>query len=241
MNTDKITLKSQLKSRLKKNLCELENEIQLACKESGRDRSEVQLICVTKNQPLETLDALLELGYRHFGENRAQELSDKAKFFNPKFSNEIFWHFIGHLQTNKIKMILPWVAYLHSLDRLNLAQKLEAELNQRQQKLKCFIEVKTSPEKTKTGLSPNELEIMLKALSDHPHLECIGLMTMAPLTQDKPLIHQSFSILKKLQTQLIPLYPGLRSLSMGMSQDFRQAILEGATHIRVGSRIFAGI
>jgi pyridoxal phosphate enzyme (YggS family) len=237
MNTVKITLKNQLK----KNLQQLESEIQSACEEAQRSRSEVELICVTKNQSLDAIEALIDLGFVQFGENRAQELVPKAQSLQDKYPNQIKWHFIGHLQSNKIKAILPWVSVLHSLDRLSLAEKLNQELAKESRKLSCFVEIKTTTDEHKTGFLPEELNTSLVLLSRLSQLKLIGLMTMAPLTQDSSRIEHSFLTLKKHRDELSSRYPSLRLLSMGMSQDFRQAILAGATHIRIGSRIFTGI
>jgi PLP dependent protein len=196
-----------------------------ACERAKRDPGSVKLVAVSKVQPVEAIREALEAGQRAFGENYAQELREKADAVTgPE------WHFLGALQTNKVKMVVGKVALLHTCDRPSLAQ----ELNKRAAALgttqRVLVEVNLAEEPQKGGIAPRALAAFVDEIAKLPALRCEGLMCIPPAQED-PRPH--FRRLRDLRDGL-----GLRDLSMGMSADYETAIEEGATIVRVGTAIF---
>ena len=214
---------------------EVESRIQAACQRSGRQRTEVQLIVVTKNHPVELALELFDLGQRHFGENRDQEASQKAlDFASKKPGSEPRWHFIGQLQTNKVKSVIRYASSLHSLDRSSLLKELNKQLESAEISFPVFIELNLTGDENRGGVAPLELSGFAQAVLDAPHLKLIGVMAVAGLGVDP---RADFEQTIAAGQKLVALEPDARYLSMGMSQDFEVAIELGATHIRVGSAI----
>ncbi|HEY7805158.1 MAG TPA: YggS family pyridoxal phosphate-dependent enzyme [Orrella sp.] len=213
-------------------------QIEAACQQAGRDPSEVTLLPVSKTFGAPTIRAMVELGYKRFGENRLQEIAQKA----PELADcDIEWVVIGHVQTNKAKEVAKYASELQSLDRLSLAEALHKRLSALDRTLKVLVQVKTSPEDTKAGLDPSELVPFLRELAQYPSLEVQGLMTMAVLSEDESAVRGCFQLLRHCQQEARAAdLPGvtLDRLSMGMSGDMRIAIEEGSTEVRVGSAIF---
>jgi PLP dependent protein len=215
------------------NLKHIQVKIAEACEKVNRNIEDVKIIAVTKYVSIERTIEALEAGISNIGENRDEGLNAKWEVLKDK----PVWHFIGSLQTRKVKNIIDKVDYIHSLDRLSLAE----EINKRaKRKIKCFIQVNVSGEDSKHGLVPEELEGFILSLKDLKNIEVSGLMTMAPLTEDRALLHQCFRKLKQLQLdvqQMKLTYAPCSELSMGMSNDFEVAIEEGATMIRIGTAL----
>lgn len=209
-------------------------QIAEAALRAGRKPEEVILLVVTKGQPPEKIQALYEKGQRLFGENRVQEFLAKRPFLPP----DIAWHLIGPLQTNKVKMVLPHIRLLHSLDRESLLREIAKRASA---PLSCLIEVKIAQEATKHGVAPEGLFSLAEAVLAEPRLRLEGLMGIATLTQDRKQVRQEFRQLYRLFVQLQQRYPEapLTTLSMGMSGDFEIAIEEGSTLVRIGSAVFA--
>lgn len=206
------------------------------CKDCNRDPSEVKLIAVSKNFGVEKIEEAYSEGLREFGENRAQELN--LKFDN--LGNKIVWHFIGRLQKNKAKYVVKTADYIHSIDSLQLAEEVNKRAGNINKVQKVLVEVKTSVEQSKAGVE-NESNVfkISEFCSDAENLELLGLMTIAPLTDDEKLIRQSFSYLRNLRGRLNDSgFEKIKELSMGMTSDFETAIEEGATMLRIGSAIF---
>jgi pyridoxal phosphate enzyme (YggS family) len=217
------------------NLAILRQKIDETCKRSGRNSDEVKLIAVSKYFGVDSIIEAKNCGLTDFGENRAQELTLKFE----KLGNEVTWHFIGTLQTNKVKYVVNSAELIHSVDSLELVE----EINKRAEKIekiqKILLEVKTSEEETKSGLeTENEILSLVKSCSELKNIELKGLMTMAPLTDDTNIIRKSFRDLRNLKDRINNKGFNLTELSMGMTSDFEIAIAEGATMIRVGSAIF---
>lgn len=205
------------------------------------------LIAVSKFKPIEDLVALYQLGQRHFGENRVQELKEKAHYFQEKGFSDVVWHFIGHLQTNKVNTLfkIPNLSYIHSVDSYKLLEELykKEELLQGRE-VKFFLEIKTSGEEEKEGIeTEEELQAILKLIASKGNspLRFVGLMTMGKIRTDDLLgeARICFQTLKEKKLSLEKAQ-GLTSLklSMGMSQDWTVAVDEGADFVRVGSAIF---
>jgi pyridoxal phosphate enzyme (YggS family) len=205
-------------------------------KKSGREPNSVKLIAVSKTYPVENIRKVIELGQLDLGENKVQELLLKQAEIP-----EARWHLIGHLQTNKVKFIAPFIYMIHSVDSeklLNIIQK-EASVNNRS--ISVLLQIFISGEVTKTGMSADEAKKILEEASLYPNIQFCGLMGMAALTEDYQLIHSQFSGLRKLMKELTSMNGGnvsLTELSMGMSSDYAIAIAEGATMVRIGSAIF---
>ncbi len=219
-----------------KNIRDIEERITKACERSGRKREDVTLIAVSKTFPAEIVKQAYDAGLRIFGENRPQELRDKSQVL----PQDIQWHFIGHLQTNKIKYVLPVARLIHSVDSLHLAQALSEFAGKKNLTVPILLEVNTSGEQTKFGFKPDEVLRAFEHIDRLPNLQLHGLMTIGPLTDDVQRIRQSFRQLRALQNDLRKQWGEQKTaiLSMGMSGDFEIAIEEGSTHIRVGTAIF---
>jgi len=227
-----------MNSYLKDNLYSLRKEIQDIAAKCGRDYENIQIIAVSKNFPSEHIRTMYECGQKNFGENRAQEMIDKFKELEDL---DIDWHFIGRIQTNKIKYIVQIADYIHSVWRLKEIDEIQkrAELINKVQKI--FLEVNVSGEVTKAGLKPSEIEnfiINVMKTNAYPNIEIIGLMTMAPYTDDENIIRKTFHDLRQIRDKLQLKYKTIKELSMGMSNDYKIAIEEGATYLRIGTRIF---
>lgn len=211
----------------------INEKIAKACQKSNRRREDITVIAVTKYVSVERANEALELGIRNLGENRDQEFLKKYEVLG----NRAKWHFIGTLQTRKVKNIIDKVEYIHSLDRLSLAK----EINKRAEKIiSCFVQINVSGENSKRGLRPDEAISFIKQLKDYSNINVVGLMTMAPHIDDELLLRDCFRSLKRLQKEVQQLqlpYAPCTELSMGMSNDFEIAVEEGATYIRVGSAL----
>jgi len=206
----------------------IKNRIQEAEKAAQRINGNTNLIAVSKKQPNERIEKVLEQGHKLFGENKVQEAHGKWPMFRENFSN-VKLHLIGPLQSNKVKQAVELFDAIHTLDRLKLAQKLSNEIQTQGKAPEIFIQINTGEEKQKSGIHPNEAD---QFISDCISLDLPikGLMVIPPINEE-PSLH--FGLLRKIAHR-----NGLTGLSMGMSNDFESAIAMGATHIRVGSAIF---
>lgn len=218
------------------NYLEVERRVQEACRRSGRDRSEVTLIAVSKTKPVEMIRELMEIGVQDFGENKVQELCAKTE----EIREPLRWHLIGHLQRNKVKYLMDRpVALIHSVDSLRLAQEIEKEADKHGKTIPALIEINIGQEESKSGTTPEEAPELARQILQLPHLQLRGLMAIAPYTEkpetNRPYFRQMRELLQQLQA-FCP--PECRELSMGMTGDFEVAIEEGATLVRVGTAIF---
>ncbi len=222
---------------LKENLERVENNIQIACKKSGRSRDEVTLISVSKTKPIEMLQEAYDLGVRVFGENKVQELEQKI----PAFENDVSWHMIGHLQRNKVKYIVGKVALIHSVDSFRLAQEIQKESEKKNVVSDILIEVNVAEEESKFGVRTDEVEDLVTAVSKLPNVRIRGLMTIAPYVVDSEENRWIFRKIKDLSVDINRKNIDnvcMDILSMGMTGDYAVAIEEGATLVRVGTGIF---
>jgi len=202
---------------------------------SGKD---VTLVAVSKTKPVEMLMQAYNAGFKRFGENYVQELVDKHESM-PK---DIEWHFIGHLQSNKVKYIASFVSLIHSVDSLKLLQEINKQATKNNRVIDCLLQIYIAEEDTKSGMTEEECLEILKA-ETLPNVRIVGLMGMTTLTDDETQIRREFKKLKDFyQTLTInpQSHPSLTILSMGMSGDYGLAIEEGSNMIRVGSKIFGG-
>ncbi|MFB9762197.1 YggS family pyridoxal phosphate-dependent enzyme [Ectobacillus funiculus] len=216
---------------VQENYMRVKQNIEEACKRSGRSIEDVTVVAVTKTVGIEKTREVLASGIEHLGENRNEGFLPKYEVIGA----DAVWHFIGSLQTRKVKDIINQIHYLHSLDRISLAQEIQKRA---EHCISCFVQVKTSNEETKQGLEPNELLPFIQELASFDHIHVVGLMTMAPHTSDEEEIRTCFQMLKKLQQDVQALdmpHAPCRELSMGMSNDYAIAVEEGATYIRLGT------
>jgi hypothetical protein len=221
---------SATESLLRDNLARIEQRIVAACDRAGRPRESVTLVAVTKSVTPEVAALLPALGVRDLGENRPQELWRKADAL-PKPPLGVRWHFIGHLQRNKIERTVPLLACIHSIDSVRLLDALEANGTP----VEGFLEFNCSGEASKGGFAPDEVEALGQRIVALKHARITGVMTMAA-PDDPEAARRSFAQLRGIGERL-----GVPHLSMGMSGDFEIAIEEGATHLRIGSTLFEGI
>lgn len=220
------------------NLKTINNRIEAACIKSGRNRDEVRLLLATKTVDAERINLALSQGETLVGENKVQELQQKCEAIaalNPEV------HFIGHLQTNKIKDVIKWASCIESIDRLKLAEKLNERLSSENRTIDIYIQVNTSYEESKFGVAPEEAVELIKQVSQLESIKIKGLMTIGLFSSEPEKVRKCFQLLKRIQIEASLLnLPGvsLKELSMGMSGDLEIAIEEGATIVRVGTAIF---
>ena len=200
-----------------------------------------QLVAVSKTKPVEDIKELYDLGQRDFGENYVQELVEKQ----PQLPVDIRWHFIGHLQSNKVKYIIPFVHLIHGVDSLKLLQEIDKQALRHQREADCLLQVHIAQEETKFGFGANELEALfskdLNELNKLAKVRIRGLMGMASFTHDTEKVRGEYKYLKSLFDKYVQPPTAncqLQMLSMGMSGDYKIAIEEGSTMVRVGSLIF---
>lgn len=215
----------------------VEERICRACEKSGRDRSEVTLIAVSKTKPIGDIKEAYRLGMRCFGENKVQEITEKY----PQMPADVQWHMIGHLQRNKVKYIVDKVAMIHSVDSLRLAETIQAEAAKHQVTVPILLEVNVAKEESKFGLSIAEVIPLAEQISTMKNIHIQGLMTIAPYVEDPEENRWVFRELKKLSVDIKAKNidnVNMCVLSMGMTGDYETAIEEGATMVRVGTGIF---
>ena len=220
---------------ISQNLKYLKEQIDRKCFEIKRNPEEITLIAVSKNFGVNEIAAAYDEGIRSFGENKVQELNLKYE----TLGNKITWHLIGTLQRNKVKQAVQLAEYIHSVDSLQLANEISKRAGEINKIQKVLLQIKTSDEETKAGfLSDEDIFKTAEFCKSDKNLDLKGLMTIAPFTDDENLIRNSFKQLRKLQEDMIKKGFDLKELSMGMTDDYKIAIGEGATMLRIGSAIF---
>jgi len=213
---------------VKENLLKIKNEIP----------SGVKLVAVSKTKPVELIMEAYDAGHKVFGENKAQELAAKYN----EMPKDIEWHFIGHLQTNKVKYIAPFVSLIHSVDSRKLMKEINKQALKNNRIIDCLLQFHIAEEETKFGLNFAEAEELIEALKEYKNVRFTGVMGMATNTDDKEKIHREFHQLKKYFDELKNKYFAgdefFKEISMGMSGDYKIAIEEGSTIVRLGTLIF---
>lgn len=225
-------------SPLADKLAELKNDIEQIARDCGRESRDVKLVAVSKTQPPELIARAFAAGQVDFGENYAQEFHQKKTALAHL---PLRWHFIGHLQRNKVKLVCEPGVMLHTLDRPELAAAVSAQCQKNNFVMDCLIEVKLSADPNKSGCPVGQLEDLACETNKHPGIRLVGLMTIGSQNQDQKFIANEFARLKELRDELNlsgKLKSHLSELSMGMSGDYGLAIQNGATIIRVGTKIF---
>lgn len=217
------------------NLTKIQDAIRAACHRSNRDPESVHIIAVTKYVSISKAQEAVSSGILHLGENRVEEGMEKWEAID----REVNWHFIGNLQSKKVKKVIHAFNYIHSLDRLSLAKELDKRTEEGQT-LKCFVQVNVTGEESKSGITPDELPAFIDDLKQYTSIQIIGLMTMAPFTEDTEAVRPAFQRLRELKEQIEGKeysHAPCHELSMGMSNDFEVAVEEGATYIRIGTSL----
>ncbi|MBJ10163.1 MAG: YggS family pyridoxal phosphate-dependent enzyme [Flavobacteriales bacterium] len=194
----------------------------------------VTLVAVSKTKPIDCILEAYEAGHKIFGENKVQEMTKKADLL-PK---DIEWHMIGHLQTNKVKFIAPFISLIHSVDSEKLLKEINKRATQNNRVINCLLQFQIAEESSKFGLNEEEAKKILENQSNYPNVRIVGFMGMATFTSDKEQIKKEFSSLHTIYKQVQKDYPKLKILSIGMSSDYPIAIDGGSNMIRVGSAIF---
>lgn len=206
------------------------------------------LVAVSKTKPVEDIKALYDLGHRDFGENYVQELTQKYE----QLPKDIRWHYIGHLQSNKVKYIAPFVHLIHGVDSLNLLKEINKQALKNSRVIDCLLQIHIAKEETKFGLDENELHELITRIKNElhelKHVRITGLMGMASFSNDMAVVRSEFNYLKNLfdkyaqtQTSNLPVRQAgikLQTLSMGMSADYHIALEEGSNMVRIGSLLF---
>lgn len=223
---------------VQQNIRKIEMNIREACARANREPEEITIIGVTKYVTIERTEEAFQAGIVDLAENRLEGLLEKQEHLSQK---QINWHFIGTLQSRKVKSVIGSIDYLHSLDRLSLAK----EINKRTDDvLPCFVQVNVSGEESKQGLDREDVPDFIAALEAYPAIKVIGLMTMAPHVEDEQALRNIFRSLRELRDDMKQkqwAHAPCTYLSMGMSNDYQLAIEEGATHIRIGSNLVGTI
>lgn len=222
---------------LKAKLSQVWQEIDLCLEKSGRRREDIHLIAVSKTRPVEAIQELFCQGQVDFGENKPQEIRDKSRLLSPS----IRWHMIGHLQANKIKYVVGKCALIHSLDSLKLARQIEQFAEKAGIQVEVLLQVDLARDGQKQGFLDRDLEMAIEEISSYPHMRIRGLMTIGCLVENPEENRGLFQALKKISVDIQRKnYDNvdMSFLSMGMTNDYKIAIEEGATHIRLGTAIF---
>ncbi|MBE7065394.1 MAG: YggS family pyridoxal phosphate-dependent enzyme [Ruminococcaceae bacterium] len=227
---------------ISENLYVVKKNIALAAEKSGRKADDVRLIAVTKTVGCDDVAECIRCGHRDFGENRVQVLQEKLDGLKglPEF-NEINWHLIGHLQSNKVKYCANKVSLIHSVDKISLAQEISRFAQNKGIDVHCLLQLNVSGEESKSGLDPLEINKFIEEFAELKRIYIDGLMTMAPIDADDVFLHKIFAKTRELSVDIDRQKVHnmrMMHLSMGMSGDYECAIEEGATMVRVGTAIF---
>lgn len=222
-------------SNLEHNIAKLFDRIATATEKSRRDPESVLLLAVSKTHPADEIRIACQLGLSHFGENYLQDALPKIEQLKDL---DICWHFIGALQSNKTRTIAEHFEWVHTIDRLKIAQRLNDQRPKEKAALNCCIQVNIDNEESKSGVAESKVEMLAKQLIELPNLRLRGLMAIPAAKEDDDKRRQSFAKMTRLLRQLQPIAPHLDTLSMGMSKDLEIAIEEGATIIRIGTALF---
>lgn len=218
-------------------LAAVRSQIAAAASHAKRPVDSITLVAVSKTQPAAAIAALADLGQRDFGENYLQEAVGKIQTLSQR-SPKLVWHFIGQLQSNKTRPVAEYFDWVHTVDRLKIAERLSQQRPPHGPPLQVCLQVKLGDETTKGGVTPQELPALLRAVVTLPRLQVRGLMALPPVETTEDAQRHWFAQLRQLLVTCQQEYPGLDTLSMGMSADLGAAILEGSTLIRVGTALF---
>lgn len=219
------------------NYIDIKKQVEDCAVKCGRNPSDITLIAVSKTKPLSDIEELIQIGVEDFGENKVQELCDKYE----NVSKPVRFHLIGHLQTNKVKYVVDKACLIHSVDSVKLAKEIQKEAAKKQVTAEILIEVNVAEEDSKFGLHLQKVIPFIEEIATYPNIHVNGLMTIAPFVENPEENRKYFSALKQLSLDIISKNIDnidMNVLSMGMTNDYKVAIEEGATMVRVGTAIF---
>jgi len=225
---------------IRSNWNQVNSEIIDTCSQIGRNPNEVTVLSVTKTHPPELIVRAMEAGIVKFGENYAQEMREKGSLELTFDGLTPEWHFIGHLQTNKVKYIAPFVEMIHSVDSVKLAKEISKQAEKNNRNINCLLQVNTSGEHSKSGCSPEEIFKLCESVQDISNISVLGLMTIGSFSDNELVVRKEFNLLREIREDLKARYPenDWKHLSMGMSGDYLLAVEDGATIVRIGTTIF---
>lgn len=225
--------------KMRKVRIEILENIRAAAVSCGRNPDEIFIAAVAKTNPADAVVEAIEAGFDIIAENYAQEIKDKYAQVGQLIEKRAQWHFIGHLQTNKVKYLAPFVGMIHSVDSLKLAQEIDRQAERFGRKIDILLQVNTSGEESKSGCEPDELLEIAQNVLSLKNIEVKGLMTIGTFSSDETLIRKEFSMLRNLKSDIEKLL-GIQwqHLSMGMTHDYEIAVSEGATIVRIGTAVF---
>jgi len=220
---------------VKENIKKLKERIEEVCRRIGRESKEIEIVAVSKGFGEDKIREAIEAGIKKIGENRVQEALPKIEVLG----RVVDWHMVGHVQSNKVKKVVKYFDFIQSLDSIKLAGLIQKEAKKINKKVPVLVEVNTSGEETKYGVSPSFSFSLVEKVLECENLKFMGLMTVGPLTQDKEKIRKSFRLLRKLKEEMEDKFRiSIFYLSMGMTDDFEIAIEEGSNMLRIGRGIF---
>lgn len=225
---------------VKENLENIIERVEKACKKAGRDPDSVTIIPVTKTVETERIKEALDCGFNAIAENKVQEAEEKVPLLEVHRSRPI-WHFVGHLQSNKVNKVVRFASMIQSVDRMKIVKKLNKRLGKLEKKMPVLIQVNVSGEESKYGLHPADTLAFIEKAATYEHVEIKGLMTIGLFSDDWPRVRKGFRLLRELRDKVQAKNIAgveMEILSMGMTNDFEIAIEEGATMVRVGRAIF---
>ncbi len=232
-------LSNYSKETIEKKYKEILHNIELVKKENGIEY-EIKIVAVSKTHPVEAIVNGFDAGIRDFGENYVQELKSKYEQVKQIPNIEPNWHFIGHLQTNKVKYIIPFVSLIHSVDSVHLAEEINRQAQKNNRIVDILIQVNTSGDLSKFGCEPEQALRIIEEVCKFSHIRIIGLMTIGSFSNDETITRREFRLLRKIFEEAKEKFPELplKELSMGMTNDYLIAVEEGATILRIGTAIF---
>jgi pyridoxal phosphate enzyme (YggS family) len=225
---------------IKRNFDNVKQRVAKAALSCGRNPDEIKIVAVSKSHSVDTVANGITAGIKIFGENYVQEMKEKIKQLETRNIAQPEWHYIGHLQTNKVKYIAPYVSLIHSVDSVHLAEEISKQAKKINKTIDILIQVNTSGEESKSGCQPQETCDIFRIVKDIENINVVGLMTIGSFSDDEFIYRNEFRLLKSMKEQMNEKYPevNVRHLSMGMTHDFEAAIEEGATIVRIGTAIF---
>ncbi|MFA6570119.1 MAG: YggS family pyridoxal phosphate-dependent enzyme [Bacteroidota bacterium] len=229
----------QNKDYIKQNWDLIRNDVEQTALKCGRNPGEIRIVAVAKTHPAEFVVAGVLAGIKVIGENYVQELTEKHAQISAMPVPQPEWHFIGHLQTNKVKYIAPFITMIHSVDSLHLAEEISKAAQKNDRTIDVLLQVNTSGEESKFGCEPAKVPDLAESALQLPYIKVHGLMTIGTFTELEEQSIKEFRLLRNLCDEINrKLYVNLTQLSMGMTHDYRLAIAEGATYVRIGTAIF---
>jgi len=227
-------------NEIKSNFEKVKQRVIKAALSCGRNPDEIKIVAVSKSHPVDIVANGISAGIKVFGENYVQEMKYKIEQLESRQIAQPEWHYIGHLQTNKVKYIVPYVSLIHSVDSVHLAEEISKHAKKLNKTIDILLQINTSGEDSKSGCAPEETCDIFRVVKEIENINVVGLMTIGSFSDNEFIYRNEFRLLKSMKEQMNIKYPevNVKHLSMGMSHDFEAAIEEGATIVRIGTAIF---